>query len=141
MYKNILHATDLSDTHFDLCEQALEIAKRFDAQLYLIHVIDAPMTLQVAQGLGFAEMGPPAKQDAEIVMQVLGDALHLPSHHVFVETGSVRTHVLEKLTELRCDLLIIGSHTPHELSEILGGTARSLVEHAPSDVLTIRTRR
>ena len=141
MYTNILHATDLSETHFNLCEQAVELAKFFDARLYLIHVIEAPVTLQVAQGLGFAEMGPPAKEDAEVVMQVLGDALHLPSDHVFVETGSVRTHVLEKLMELQCDLLVIGSHIPHDLSELLGGTARSLVEHAPSDVLTLRTGR
>ncbi len=141
MYTNILHATDLSETHFELCEQAVALSKKLDATLHLIHVIEAPATLQVAQGLGFAEIGAPVKDDAEVVMQVLGEALHLPSSQLFVEAGPIKQRVLEKLDELRCDLLVIGSHRPHDLSEILGSTARTLVEHAPSDVLTLRTQR
>ncbi|MCH9755641.1 MAG: universal stress protein [Gammaproteobacteria bacterium] len=141
MYTNILHATDLSETHFELCEQALVLANKFEARLHLIHVIEAPASLQVAQGLGFAEMGVPVKDDAEVVMRVLGEALHLPSEQLFVETGSVKQRVLEKIALLNCELLVIGSHRPHELSELLGGIARSLVEHAPSDVLTLRTQR
>jgi len=141
VYKTILHATDLSDTHFELCEQAMSVAAHFDARLYLLHVIDAPATLQLAQGLGFAEIGVPIKDDAEIVMRVLGEALRLPSEQLLVESGPVKNRVLEKVAELACDLLIIGSHTPHELSELISSTARSLMEQAPIDVLTLRTRR
>lgn len=141
VYKNILHATDLSDTHFELCEQAVGIAAHFDARLYLFHVIDAPATLQLAQGLGFAEIGVPVKDDAEIVMRVLGEALHIPSKQLIVESGSVKNRVLEKVAALNCDLLIIGSHTPHELSELISSTARNLMEQAPVDVLTLRARR
>ncbi len=141
MYRHILHATDLSETHFDLCQQALAFAKHLGAKLSLIHVIEPPQTLQIAQGLGFAEMGAPVKDDAEVVMKVLGDALHLPAKQLFVEAGSVKQCVLEKLLALNCDLLLIGSHRPHDLSEILGSTARTLVEHAPTDVLTLRTTR
>ena len=141
MYTHILHATDLSETHFELCEQAVALSKKLDACLYLIHVIESPASLQIAQGLGFAEIGRPVKEDAEIVMQVLGEALHLPSTQLFVEIGPIKQRVLEKLDTLKCDLLVIGSHRPHDLSELLGSTARSLVEHAPSDVLTLRTQR
>lgn len=139
MYTKILHATDFSETHFDLCEQAVHLAKKLGATLYLIHVIEAPTSLQVAQGLGFAEIGVPVKDDAEVVMQVLADALHLPKEQCFVEAGAVKQCVLEKMLALSCDLLVIGSHRPHDLSELLGGTARTLVEHAPTDVLTLRT--
>ena len=139
MYSTILHATDLSDTHFDLCEQAVKLAQALGAKLHLIHVIETPSTLQVSQGLGFAEIEPPIKDDAEIVMKVLGDALHLDADRLYVETGSVRQKVLEKMQKLSADLLVIGSHKPHDLSEILGSTAKVLVEHAPTDVLTLRT--
>ncbi|MDF1683596.1 MAG: universal stress protein [Legionellaceae bacterium] len=141
MYKTILHATDLSDTHFELCEQAVSIAAKFDACLYLIHVIEAPASLQLAQGLGFAEIGVPVKDDAEVVMATLGEALALPKDQLLVESGSVKNIVLEKSAALGCELLIIGSHTPHDLSELMGSTARSLMEQAPIDVLTLRTRR
>lgn len=141
MYKTILHATDLSDTHFELCEQAMDVATRFNARLYLIHVIEAPASLQLAQGLGFAEIGVPVKDDAEVVMATLGEALALPKDQLLVESGSVKNIVLEKSAALGCDLLIIGSHTPHDLSELMGNTARCLMEQAPIDVLTLRTRR
>ena len=52
MYKTILHATDLNDTHFELCEQAVRVADHFKARLYLIHVIETSTSLQLAQGLG-----------------------------------------------------------------------------------------
>lgn len=141
MYKTILHATDLSDTHFDLCEQAAKLSKYFDARLYLIHVLESPAALQLAQGLGFAEIALPVKDDAEAVMATLGDALNLPKEQLLVESGSVKTNVLEISAALGCDLLIIGSHTSHDLSELMGSTARSLVEQAPIDVLTLRARR
>ncbi|MDF1827811.1 MAG: universal stress protein [Legionellaceae bacterium] len=141
MYKTILHATDLSEAHFDLCEQAANLAKHFDARLYVIHVLESPAALQLAQGLGFAEIALPIKDDAEAVMATLGDALNLPKEQLLVESGSVKTNVLEISAALGCDLLIIGSHTSHDLSELMGSTARSLVEQAPIDVLTLRARR
>mgnify|MGYP003668452157 CR=1 FL=1 len=51
MYKTILHATDLSETHFDLCEQAVRVATQFNARLYLIYVIESSAALQLARSL------------------------------------------------------------------------------------------
>jgi len=141
MYKTILHATDLSDMHFDLCEQAVRVAAQFNARLYLIHVIESSASLQLAQGLGFAEIAVTVKDDAEVVMETLGDALNIPKDQLLVESGSVKHKVLEIAGALGCDLLIIGGHTNHDLSEMVSNTARSLMEQAPMDVLTLRARR
>ena len=51
MYTNILFATDLLTEHKHLVESAAAIAKHFHAKLYLLHVIELPSTLQLAQGL------------------------------------------------------------------------------------------
>ena len=59
MYKNILHLTDLTTQHYLMCEKAMKIAQQFQAKLYLLHVIELPPTLQLAQGLGFAELDSP----------------------------------------------------------------------------------
>jgi len=141
MYKTILHATDLSETHFDLCEQAVRVATQFNARLYLIYVIESSAALQLAQGLGFAEIAVPVKDDAEVVMDTLGDALNIPKDQLLVESGSVKHKVLEIAEALGCDLLIIGGHRHHDLSEMMSSTARSLMEQAPMDVLTLRARR
>lgn len=138
MYTHILHATDLSETHFHLCEQAVEIAKKFDAVLYLLHVIEPPASLQLAQGLGFAEFDAPVKEDAETVLQTLADTFHLPYEQLFVEVGSIKSHTLAKIKELQCDLLIVGEHHQSHLPSLLGNVARELVEASSCDVLTIK---
>ena len=51
MYANILLATDLSENHFEMCRQAADIAACFQAKLFLMHVIEPPARLQIAQGL------------------------------------------------------------------------------------------
>ena len=139
MYTNILHATDLSENHFDICKKAMEIAKLFHAKFYLLHVIEPPASLQLAQGLGFAEFDHPVKDDAIAVMRVLGEALKIPVSQQFVEIGSIKMNVLEKVKELSCDLIILGSHTPSKLPTFLGSTAHAVVNKAPCDVLTLRT--
>ena len=139
MYTHILCATDLRDNHFDMCLKAKKIADHCHARLYLLHVIEPPASLQLAQGLGFAEFDLPLKEDAETVMRTLGEALSIPLDQQFVEIGSIKMHVLSKVDSLACNLIIIGSHTPSHLPAILGSTAHAVVNHAVCDVLTIRT--
>ncbi len=140
MYTRILHATDLSENHFNMCQQAVEVAKRFDAALFLLHVIEPPPSLQLAQGLGFAEFDKPLKEDAQTVMGVLGEAVNIPASQQFVEIGSIKMHVLAKAKELGCELIIIGSHTPHNLPTFLGSTAHAVIHQAKCDVLTLRVK-
>lgn len=139
MYNKILHPTDLSENHFHLSEQAVNIAKMFNAKLYLLHVIEPPASLQLAQSLGFAEFAKPVKEDAISVMATLGDALNIPMDQQFVRVGSIKMHALDMVTELGCDLIIIGSHEPDNLPGFLGSTAHAIVQKAPCDVLTLRT--
>ena len=138
MYTTILHATDLSDNHFDICKKSSEIAKGFGAKLHLLHVIQPPQTLQLAQGLGFAELSAPVKEDAETVMRVLGEALNIPPEQQHVAVGPIKMHILDIVRELGCELIIIGSHTPGPLPAFLGSTANAVVYNAPCDVLTLR---
>ena len=139
MYTHILHATDLSENHFHMCQQAVDIAKHFNAKLYLLHVIEPPATLQLAQGLGFAEFDSPIKDDAQAVMAVLGEALNSPLDQQFVEIGPIKTQIIDKANQLGCRLIIIGSHVASKLPEFLGSTSREVIHGATCDVLTLRT--
>lgn len=138
MYTHILHATDLKENHFAMCQKAVAIAKAFGGTLHLLHVIEPPASLQLAQGLGFAELGSPVKDDAVAVMNVVGDALNIPVANQYVEIGSIKQLVLEKVKALGCTLVIIGSHTSGHFPAFLGSTAHTVVHHAPCDVLTLR---
>jgi universal stress protein A len=121
-----------------MCQQAASIAKAFKAQLYLLHVIEPPPTLQLAQGLGFAEFDHPMKDDAIAVVDVLGEALAIPKEQQCVMVGSIKLNVLEKAKELGCDLIILGHHSDTKIPAFLGSTAHAVVHHAHCDVLILR---
>ena len=140
MYSNILYATDLKENHYKMCQQAVKIANCFVAKLYILHVIESPTSLQLAQGLGFAELCTPVKDNAQTVMNILGEALNIPADRQFVEIGSIKLVVLEKAKQLLCDLIIIGSHTPNHLPSFMGSTAHAVVNQATCDVLTLRDK-
>lgn len=141
MYSCILHATDLSENHFAMCQQAAEIAKCFGASLHILYVLQPPSSLQLAQGLGFAEFDSPVKEDAQAVLAVIGEALGLPVERQHVAIGSIKMHILEQARALGAELIIMGSHTPSALPPLLGSTTHAVINHAHCDVLTIRSRK
>lgn len=140
MYKNILHATDLSESHFGYCEKSLQIANYFHAKLYIMHVIESPSSLQLAQGLGFAEIYDPtsALVSAQQVLKIVGDSLKIPENQLIVEVGSIKEHVLKKAAELNCNLIIIGHHESTRLPEFFQSSAHYIEGYANCDVLSIR---
>lgn len=139
MYKNILFATDLLKEHTHLIEKAASLAKQFNAKLYLLHVIELPTTLQLAQGLGFTELVNPAKDDAQTVLTLIGEEFNIPKEDLFVEIGSVKAHIFKKVKELNCQLIIIGNHSSTiSMHSFLGSTAHATVNHAPCDVFVLR---
>lgn len=138
MYKIILHPTDLSENHYDMCKQAADIAHYFKAKLHLLHVIQLPSSIQIAQSLGFTELASPATDDAKTVMNLLGESLNIPAEQQHVEVGSIRNHILDLADKLGCGLIILGSQSPNSISSFLGSTAQTILHHAPCDVLTLR---
>jgi universal stress protein A len=138
VYKTILFATDLKENHYNLCQKAVTFAKILGANIHFLHVIEIPSSLQWAQSLGFAELGVPVKDEAQAVLALLGDALNIPASNLHVEIGSAHTHILSKIKELGCDLVILGSHSVNSLPALPGSTGHAVAHHAPCDVLTLR---
>jgi nucleotide-binding universal stress UspA family protein len=137
MYSKILFATDLTTSSIPICEKAVTIAKAFSAELYLLHVIDLPTTVQYAHALGFAELDSPDNEDAKIVLNTLAEQFQIPKENQLIAAGNPKTKVLEVAQEVACDLLIIGHHDPEQSHTLLGNTAQSIVKHAGIDVLTL----
>lgn len=137
MYKKILFATDLLEEHNHFLEKAVSLAKQMHASLYLLHVIELPTSYQLAQGLGFAEIANPARDDARFVLSTIGEHYNISQTQLIVEVGSVKEHIFNTVKQLQCQLIIIGRQSSINLHSFLGSTAHATVNHAPCDVLTI----
>lgn len=139
MYKNILLATDLAKNHFNMCEHAVKLANFFQGKLHIIHVIEQPTSLQIAQSLGFTEIYNPTttKDSAEATLHILGESLKIPKEQLFVEIGSIKQLVLDKARELNCSLIIIGRHEAHNIPEFLESSAHVIPKNTRCDVLIL----
>ena len=134
-YSKILVATDLSDTTYPTIEKAIALAKSFEAEIFLVHVIE-PIP---AYGYpGIADLESPLIDHAKEEMRKISEKYHIPESYLKVEFGSVKTQILHLANENNVDLIIVGTHGRHGLGPLLGSSASAIVNGADCDVLTIR---
>lgn len=140
MYRCILHATDLKENHLNYCEQAVQIAKLFKADLFLLHVLDIPSSWQIAQGLGFAENEPFPIEETKIVMNALADQFELPQNNMLLMHGSLRNCIVECVENLQPELLLIGSPTNQLIQGEFTHISHFIVDHVPCDIMMLRPK-
>lgn len=134
-YKNILFATDLSDTCKSASTQAKSLAELYKAKLSLVHAIE-PIP---AYGYpGFEDLQNPLIEHAREQVAQLAKELNIPENKIYVEFGAVKKEILRVAKEIKADLIVIGSHGRHGFSRLLGSGANAVVHGAECDVLTIR---
>lgn len=125
----VLFATDLSPT----CESALRcaasLANRFNAELYLLHVVSAP------NGPGPASDA--SEQQAATAMRQLRQEL-LATHDKYTTTavlcGEPAARILQKAADIRADLIVMGasSHCPQP-----GSLTDAVIRGATCLVMTV----
>ncbi len=142
--RRILCPVDFSETSRAALRWAVELARRFQAELTLFHVYQAPsFTLPDGVVVG----GPEAL--ADLMRQVddsmnawKAEAVGLGLESVRTETALGATHpeITRHAREEGYDVICIGTHGRTGLSHVLlGSTAEKIVRHAHCPVLTVRT--
>ena len=125
-YKRILIATDLSPQGKKTLEHALEI----------IHVMERS---PISYGGGFSiPMDPNLEQtiesQASAILQQLSEKYSFDNSHVKLVNGSVKMEVTKYATEIKADLIVVGSHGGGTIGVLLGSRANAILHHAPCDV-------
>ena len=139
--KKILVAVDTSDEAKQVLNAAVELARCFDAELSLIHVVE-PVVTENSYDL-ITSM--PVEMD-EILLKHAGEFLdNLKKDFSLdvescVELGPVKSQILARAKENAIDLIVVGSHGRHGLALLLGSTANALLHGAPCDVHVVRIR-
>lgn len=141
-YKNILLAVDL---HPD-CDEAVAvrgaaIAKKYNANLYILHAVEHLNAYGVAQAYPTVlDLEEEMVREAKKELAKLGERLGVASKNRIVEIGAPKAVILNKAQELKADLIVVGSHGRHGISLLLGSTANGVLHHAPCDVLAVRVK-
>lgn len=142
IFENVLVAWDGSEAADAATDQALEIARLFDARLTLLRVVAVPA------GLSSPYLPHAARMDRETTERRQEEAQRLVDEKA-AQLGSdarVQTRValayhpareiLEAIVELECDLVVLGTHRRARLARIvLGSVADKVLRASPVPVL------
>ena len=120
----------------------MELARRLDAQVALIHVIDPALVLDPEAGIGADELVQKAREDAARVVAGFRARLQADARALgFVPLGSPGSEIVKAATEWQADVIVIGSHGRRGITRaLMGSVAEAVVRHAPCPVLVVRAK-
>jgi nucleotide-binding universal stress UspA family protein len=141
MFKTVLVPVDLAEVEASrhALAKATELAKSGDASIRLIYVRSLlPVT--------YMEFMPPTfdseqQDEADKKLAEIAATIDLPTDRVsaVVRLGSIYNEVLDEAEKTGADLIVIGSHRPTMATYLLGSNASTIVRHAKSSVLVVRS--
>jgi nucleotide-binding universal stress UspA family protein len=137
MFRHILVPTDFGDASERARALALELARRFDARVTLVHVWSVPSAVY-GEGLSW-----PTEELEAAAKRALGAALEAsvkvyPPTKAVLRVGVAWDRILDCVKADGVDLIVMGTHGRRGLSRLfLGSVAEKVVRLSPVPVLTI----
>ncbi|MGE0733680.1 MAG: universal stress protein [Alphaproteobacteria bacterium] len=131
--KNVLVATDLSARSDRAITRAVEIARRLDAQLYVVHIADADTITRSLRAR--------YEQEAlEIVRRQIGNQRgRVGRTEVILKFGDVYPTAVKLISQLNIDLLVLGTHRKRPiLDAFIGTTGERIIRYARVPALVVR---
>jgi nucleotide-binding universal stress UspA family protein len=140
--RNILCATDFSSISEAALLYAAAIARRYDSQIYVAHVI-RPDAFQLVPPESFGAALAQTRRYAEQQMGELlisGRLRGIP-HQVLLGEGDLWGVLSNMLTEHDVDLIVVGTHGRTGVRKLLlGSVAEEIFRLAPCPVMTVGPR-
>lgn len=134
MYRTILVATDDSPQADAATDAAIELAKRFDATLHAIYVLDSRIGRTSATKEPFKQIGENALQEIEQEA-----ALNDVSVTTTLVEGTPASEILDYAERHAIDVIVVGGKDKSTVERFfIGTTAEKVVRHAPMSVLVVR---
>ena len=142
MYDEVLFATDGSEPAERAAEHAVEICRRFDARLHVVHAVSPSLTKVLSSEDVESALDEATSAGEEIVEDVAEKAraggVDVVTH---VEQRTAHEAILEYIDENGIDLVVMGSRGRSEKSirdRLLGGVSAKVVRMSEKPVLTVR---
>jgi len=144
--KKILICTDFSENSIPARQYAIELAKAFGAELYVLHVVNSrllgyPGFAASALGETTIMIEEQIRKGVEEELETIADECKAQWEkiRVFSQTGSPAEEIVSFAREKGIDLIVMGTHGWTGAKHlILGSTAENVVRTSQCPVLTVR---
>lgn len=142
-FKTILFAVDFSQSSDYAFQFALSLAKKYDARLLIIHVINEPVDLRgfYVPHISFEKLEQEIEEGAKKMMEKFCRAQikDYSNYESFIVPGIPYDEIIKKAQEQSADLILMGTHGRTGLDHVLfGSTAEKVVRKSPIPVMTVR---
>jgi len=144
MFKKILCPVDFSEFTDEILSYAEIIAKRFDSELHLIHVIpnlsyftpyESFLTPENLVAIERNIEGEVGKDFDKITKK-----LDFPFKRI-IKTGVTSVEIIDYIKQQGIDLVVMGTHGRSGIEHLLiGSVAEKVVRKSPCPVLTVRPK-
>jgi nucleotide-binding universal stress UspA family protein len=138
-FKNILFATDFSDSSRRALLHALAMAKRFDAKLTVVHTAPPEAVTPIPMEPLPLEVDWQKKRAAESLARLEDfEPLHMYPHEIILRQGNPWLEMSGIIDDKGIDLVVLGTHGRGVLGTmLLGSVAEQVLRHAKCPVLTV----
>jgi nucleotide-binding universal stress UspA family protein len=135
--KNVLFATDLSDAASAAIPYAKEIAKRYDAHLFVLHV-RPPIVNPMTPPQTWTNTEEAAKNEDERHRKQLRAQFAESDADILVQEGDVQSVLTSIINKKRIDLVVIGTRGRSGVKKFfLGSVAEEIFRQVSCPVLTV----
>lgn len=146
--KKILYATDLSKNSIYAFYFAVDMARKYDAKISVLHVVE-PSSATFGGRTVELHQDQPKAAAAQIEQSLRGFCTRMESEeggaaydalvaNVSVKMGEATHEILKAVDREACDLIVLGNHGKGFVERIvLGNVARSVISKAKKPVFLI----
>jgi universal stress protein A len=142
-FEKILTAIDFSDSSGHAFEYALALARQFQSELTIMHVINEPVDLRgfYVPHISFEQLEKEIEEGAAKMMEKfcqekMGD---FTGYTTAIVAGIPYEEIIRKAEETASSLIVLGTHGRTGIDHLIfGSTAERVVRSATCPVLTIR---
>jgi universal stress protein A len=140
-YRQLLVAIDLTDQSRAIAAKSVELARLWQAQLRILHVIEFVPVEPMSDALvPVVQIDDQMIERAKTQLHALASALGVPADSCKVATGNVKAEVLRQARDVGADLIVLGCRERHGLSILVNLTEDTVLHGAQCDVLAMRVR-
>ncbi|WP_240983772.1 universal stress protein [Acididesulfobacillus acetoxydans] len=142
MFKKILVPTDASEFSRRALMTALEIARKYDSEIELMHVTYTPQAYwgySIAYGISVSE--EELKRNGELALEATLTGIETAPVKVtkLLRSGHPVTAILEQIESDPVDLIVMGSHGYGPIAgSVLGSVSQRILQRAKCPVMIVK---
>ncbi len=147
MYRRILVPIDGSDTAARGLQEAIGLAKAFDASLVLLSIVEYyPVMMEMATATTWEQISTGLREHQQSVLDRAHDAarsagIASEAHLEDAAAARVCDVIADAARNHQCDLIVMGTHGRRgALHALIGSDAERVLRMAPCAVLLVRSQ-